>query len=140
VVVAAVAVLGLLGLGSWLPRVALLTGAVALLGLAAINPDAWVAERNIDRYEATGRLDLDYLQGLSADAAPVIVDRLPEDVAACVLLPLPDDRPEDGLLGWNLGRDRAAAAVAGLPGTAAGTDRCAEVWRRFTADPPAQVG
>jgi signal transduction histidine kinase len=140
VVVAAVAVLGLLGLGSWVPRVALLTGAGALLGLAAINPDAWVAERNIDRYEASGRLDLDYLQGLSADAAPVIVDRLPEDVAACVLLPLPDDRPEDGLLGWNLGRERAADAVAGLRGTAARTDGCAEVWRRFSADPPAQVG
>ena len=81
-VVLAIMVAGVLGRGRWLPRIALASGAVALVGLAAINPDAWVAERNLDRYAATGKLDLRYLQTLSADAAPVIVDRLPEDVAA----------------------------------------------------------
>ena len=75
-VVLAIMVAGLLGRGRWLPRIALVSGAVALVGLAAINPDAWVAGRNLDRYEATGKLDLRYLQTLSADAAPVIVDRL----------------------------------------------------------------
>ena len=34
-------------------------------------------------------LDLSYLQSLSADAAPVIAERLPADAAACVLRNLP---------------------------------------------------
>ena len=115
-VVLAIMVAGALGRGSWLPRIALVSGAVALIGLAAINPDAWVAERNIDRYEATGDLDLRYLQSLSADAAPVIVERLPEDVAGCVAagadLQLPeagDPRRRPGLEPGSLarrGRDR----------------------------------
>ena len=46
----------------------------ALLGLAAINPDAWIAEHNLDRYETTGRLDESYLLSLSADAVPVLVE------------------------------------------------------------------
>ena len=96
VVVLLVMVVGGLGHGRWLPRLALVTGAVAVLGLAAINPDAWVAGRNIDRYEATGKLDISYLQSLSADAAPVIADRLPADVAACALRYLPATRAARG--------------------------------------------
>jgi hypothetical protein len=117
VLVLLVMVVGGLGHGRWLPRLALVTGAVAVLGLAAINPDAWVAGRNIDRYESTGKLDITYLQGLSADAAPVIAERLPADAAACALKYLPlnqlsedDDHP----LGWNLGRSRAEDVVADL--------------------------
>ena len=60
-VVLAIMVAGVLGRGRWLPRVALVSGAVALIGLAAINPDAWVAGRNLDRYDATGKVDLRYL-------------------------------------------------------------------------------
>jgi hypothetical protein len=137
-VVVAVMVAGVAGWARWLPRIALVSGALAVLGLAAINPDAWVAGRNIDRYEATGKLDADYLQTLSADAAPVVVERLPEDVAGCVLRPMPSDalaaEQEAGWLGWNLGRARAADAVAGVelaePPGAAG-DECVEVWARL---------
>ena len=117
VVVLLVMVVGGLGHGRWLPRIALVTGAVAVLGLAAINPDGWVAGRNIDRFEATGTLDLRYLQSLSQDAAPVIADRLPGDMAACVLVSLVRDGglgEDDGPLAWNLGRSRAAEAVADL--------------------------
>ena len=117
-VVLAIMVAGALGRGRWLPRIALVSGAVALVGLAAINPDAWVAGRNLDRYDATGNLDLRYLQTLSADAAPVIVERLPDDVAACVLQDLPYNslEPEalDDARAWNLGRSRAEDAVADL--------------------------
>ena len=35
------------------------SGSVALLGLAAVNPDAWIASHNLDRYAETGRVDLD---------------------------------------------------------------------------------
>ncbi len=84
-VVLAVLVLGVLGLASWVPRLALLTGATALLGLLVLNPDAWVAERNIDRYQESGWLDAAYLGGLSDDAVPVLVERLPADLSRCVL-------------------------------------------------------
>ena len=117
VVVLLVMVVGGLGYGRWLPRLALVTGAVAVLGLASINPDAWVAGRNIDRFEAKGEIDLSYLQSLSHDAAPVIADRLPGDMAACVLIALRQDEsgPEDnGPLGWNLGRSRAEEVAADL--------------------------
>ena len=68
-------VLGVLAAGvrlraTWLPRAALLSGAGSLLLLAAINPDAWVAQRNIDRYEETGKVDWYYLRELSDDAVP----------------------------------------------------------------------
>ncbi|GAA1917658.1 DUF4153 domain-containing protein [Nocardioides hwasunensis] len=143
-VVLAIMVAGVAGRGSWLPRIALVSGAVALIGLAAINPDAWVAGRNLDRYEATGKLDLSYLQDLSADATPVIAERLPDDVARCVLglVPWNDMRPEtlDDPRAWNLARSRAEGPLTALgllpaqPGTsyAAGetppVDECAGVW------------
>lgn len=57
----------------WLPRAVVATGLAAVLALAALNPDQFIAERNIDR-SATGdhQLDLGYLAGLSADAAPAL--------------------------------------------------------------------
>jgi two-component system sensor histidine kinase BaeS len=115
VVVLAVMVAGALGRRVWLPRIALVTGAVALLGLAAVNPDAWVADRNIDRWEAKGTLDLPYLASLSADAAPVIADRLPPEIAACALQRLPlhqlNVAHRNDWLEWNLGRQRAEDPV-----------------------------
>ncbi|MCW2737749.1 DUF4153 domain-containing protein [Nocardioides sp.] len=137
-VVLAIAVAGVLGRGRWLPRIALVSGAVALIGLAAINPDAWVAERNLDRYDATGQLDLRYLETLSADATPAIVERLPEEVSGCVLrtLTLSSMRPEvlDDARAWNLGRSRAEDALAriDLPGPPTGRgDECAGVWSAY---------
>jgi two-component system sensor histidine kinase BaeS len=137
-VVLAIMVAGVARRGAWLPRVALVSGAVALLGLAAINPDAWVAQRNIDRWEATGELDLRYLQTLSADAAPVIVDGLPEEVSRCVLQMLPlgslDPQVLDDARAWNLGRSRAEDALARIdvaPMPRSSEDECAGVWSAF---------
>lgn len=88
--------------GGWLPRASVLTGAVTLLALAALNPDSYIASHNVERYRDTGKIDTSYLAGLSADAAPAFTG-LPADVAACVL-----SRPEhDDWLAWNLGRSRA---------------------------------
>ncbi len=92
---------------AWLPRFALVTGVVALLGLAALNPDAWIAERNLDRYAETGKVDWGYLRGLSDDAVPALT-RLPADLAPCALGGR--DAADDGWLEWNLGRARAADA------------------------------
>ncbi len=117
-VVLAIMLAGLFGVGRWLPRVALVSAAVALIGLAAINPDAWVAGRNIDRYDATGKLDTYYLGSLSADAIPVIAERLPVDVAGCVLQWMPGQSFSEEVLGdaraWNLSRQRAEVAVRRL--------------------------
>jgi two-component system sensor histidine kinase BaeS len=83
-VVLAVLVAGVGLCGWWLPRMALLSGAAVLLALAVANSDAWVARHNIERYQATGKVDWDYLRGLSADAAPTLA-ALPVDQATCAL-------------------------------------------------------
>jgi len=107
--VSAVLVAGIGLRGQWLPRMALLTGAALLLGLAIANPDAWIARHNIERYEATGKIDFSYLRGLSLDAAPVLV-ALPPEQAACAL---GDPSPSrDSWTGWNLARARAGDALA----------------------------
>ena len=96
---------------AWLARFALLTGSVALLGLAVVNPDAWIAQHNLDRYAETGRVDWAYLRGLSGDAVPVFV-RQPADLAQCALVGR--DAADDDWLEWNLGRSRAGDALGHL--------------------------
>jgi two-component system sensor histidine kinase BaeS len=97
---------------TWLPRVALISGVVALLGLATNNPDAWIARHNLDRYADTGRIDWTYLRGLSDDAVPVLAD-LPADERSCVLR---GRRPSsDDWLEWNYGRSRAARTLESIP-------------------------
>jgi two-component system sensor histidine kinase BaeS len=136
--VLAVMVAGLLGRGRWVPRVAVVSGAVAVLALAAINPDGWVAGQNIDRFEATGKVDLYYLESLSVDAVPVISERLPADIAECVLAQQLHNGLRSETLSdpraWNLGRERAAAVTTGLdlpfsPHAPGG--RCAQVWEAY---------
>ncbi|GAB2606587.1 DUF4153 domain-containing protein [Kribbella endophytica] len=99
-----VMVAGLTLKAGWLPRAALLSGAGLLLMLAAINPDAWIAEHNVDRYTATGKVDWWYLQSLSDDAVPVLA-KLPDNVEQCALSG--HERSTDDWLEWNLGRHRA---------------------------------
>ncbi|HEX5087014.1 MAG TPA: DUF4153 domain-containing protein [Nocardioides sp.] len=106
--VVAVAVAGLVTWGVWVPRFALVTGVVGLLGLAVINPDAWIAQRNLDRYADTGRVDWSYLRNLSADAVPLFED----ESAAVISCGMPRYwSQDDDWLSWNLGRSRATSAV-----------------------------
>src|ERR671910_560536 len=59
--------------------VALLFVVVAsALAINAMNPDALIASTNLERMEAGKRFDAYYLTTLSADAAPVLVESLPE--------------------------------------------------------------
>jgi two-component system sensor histidine kinase BaeS len=71
--------------GAWVPRAVLGSAAAFVLVFVGLNPDAFVASHNIDRFEAGRELDTAYLARLSADATPVIVERLPADVASCIL-------------------------------------------------------
>jgi hypothetical protein len=107
-----VIVAGLVRWGLWLPRFALVTGVVGLLGIAAINPDAWIAGHNIDRYEQSGKLDWQYLATLSSDAVPTL-HRLPPDLRDCVLSYSAGNAFDDDWLTWNLGRARARHALGG---------------------------
>jgi signal transduction histidine kinase len=93
--------------GWWLPRAALLSAALFLLVGGLVNPEAWVAQRNIDRYVATGKLDARYLSTLGTDAAPTIRSGLPRDLSACIVSARGLPRAEDDALAWNLGRARA---------------------------------
>lgn len=77
-----IALAGVRMAGRWLPRAVLLAGVVALLGLAAMNPERFIAERNIDRYEQSGVLDVRYLLRLSPDAEPALT-RLPDEMREC---------------------------------------------------------
>ena len=110
-VVVGVIVAGIGLRGWWLPRMALLTGAGALLALAIANPDAWIAQHNVERYESTGKIDYAYLRSLSLDAAPTL-SALPPAEAACAL---GDSSPErDDWAGWNLSRARAVDLLADM--------------------------
>lgn len=99
--------------GGWLPRAVVGVAAVALLGLAAVNPDALVLRHNADGALAgtlAEPLDVDYLRGLSADAVPDAAD-LPEPLRSCVLAGRRVPQPVD-LAGWHLGRAQAIDALA----------------------------
>ena len=54
--------------------IAVLVSAAGLLAFSLGNPDRRVAERNIDRWEATGLIDERYLGSLSADVVPALVE------------------------------------------------------------------
>lgn len=102
---------------------------LALVGLNLVAPGAYVAARNVERaidpsLIAPGgetRLDPEYLGVLPDDAVPVLVEalpRLPElDRAAVIRLllerrdVLKSDPAFAGPASWNLGRERARAAL-----------------------------
>lgn len=50
------------------------SAAAGLVAFSLLRPDAMIAERNLERYEQTGKVDTAYLSGLSADAVPVLIE------------------------------------------------------------------
>lgn len=69
--------------GRWLPRAVGVGAVLTVLTLAALNPDAYIARHNVDRFEQTGRIDTSYVGGLSSDADAEF-ERLPVYVRPCV--------------------------------------------------------
>jgi hypothetical protein len=94
----------------WLPRVAIAAAVLALLGLAAANPDRLIAEHNIRQART---VDLEYLGTLSPDAVPGLSGLSP-DGQACVLnrISLDLESAPDDWRGWNLGREQARKVIA----------------------------
>lgn len=95
--------------GGWVPRASLHVGAATVLALALLDPDAMIARHNTSP-DFTGVRDVMYLRGLSADAVPVLAG-LDEPARSCALLGRVAEPPA-GALDWNLGRARAADALA----------------------------
>jgi Domain of unknown function (DUF4173) len=86
---------------------ALVAGFVATLALNVVNPDALIARTNLDR----PHVDAAYLGGLSDDAVPVLLQRLPAlepslRVPLAAALLRRSDRSES-IVGWNASRSRA---------------------------------
>lgn len=96
----------------WLPTTVLFAGVVTLLGLAALNPERMIADRNVDRYERTGQLDVEYLLRLSSDVQPAL-DRLPDDVQMCAVYRAKDRGPwyEFNLSRWRAAHDDPSTAT-----------------------------
>ncbi|WP_410604235.1 DUF4153 domain-containing protein [Amycolatopsis sp. lyj-90] len=110
---------------SWLPRAAIGAAIAALLGLAVLDPERFIADRNIDRIAHGKTLDTRYLSGFSADVVPA-ADRLPEPLRSCVLGPVVTGISEDDWRGWNLSRSLARQT----PVAAASKAECAYSARR----------
>jgi hypothetical protein len=99
---------------AWLARSVVAAGVLALLGLAAVNPDGLIADRNVTRYEQTGRIDESYLATLSADAVPAI-QRLDQPRRDCVLAVIAAEIPQADWRSWSYGREHARELFAKHP-------------------------
>lgn len=75
---------GVVWKSAWLPRVVIGITAAGLLAFTLMNPDALIAQRNVERYEQTGTIDTHYLVTLSPDAVPALA-ALPVNLRDCVL-------------------------------------------------------
>ncbi|MCP2326154.1 uncharacterized membrane protein YidH (DUF202 family) [Hamadaea flava] len=97
----------------WLSRAVLGIWVVMLLGAAALNPEHYIAQHNIERYQAGEKIDLWYLGALSADAVPALVN-LPESARNCVLGDIDRDLREDkdDWYEWNWSREQARHLLA----------------------------
>lgn len=99
----------------WLPRaiVAVTAGGVLVFGLA--SPDALIADQQVSQSQNGKNLDLEYLQGLSADAVPAL-DRLPEPQRSCALEEIARGlRGGEAWYATSLGEVRARAILADRP-------------------------
>lgn len=83
----------------WLPRAVAASAVAVVLAFGLASPDALIAERNVERYETTGRFDLQYARGLSADAVPAL-DRLKEPMRSCALWDIDADLEERAHIPW----------------------------------------
>ncbi|MGF0319086.1 DUF4153 domain-containing protein [Nocardia fluminea] len=91
---------------NWVSRAAIGTALGTLIALALLNPEHLVAERNIDRWQTSGRLDADYLNGLSPDILPAL-DPLPAHLRTPIETSIRYDLDDDHWWSWNWSRNSA---------------------------------
>ncbi len=96
----------------WLPKTAVAVTAAGLIVFTLADPDGLIARENVQRFEETGKLDVAYMSGLSADAVPYLLD-LPEAQLTCIV-PRFDYRLgfEEPWTSANIGRARARALLS----------------------------
>jgi len=101
----------------------IIAGLACIAALHLLNPHALIARVNFDRAAAGAEYDGSYLRTLSADAVPVLLDRLgqlPEEERCRVTEMLAErwsgERP-GGWRTWNLSDWRARRLVRPLTGT-----------------------
>ncbi len=110
-IIVLIMVAGVVPVTRWLPRTAVALWVITLLGLAVLNPDRFIAEKNVARYANHNNSDIWYLSTLSADAAPAL-DKLPAGARECALSQISRDvHDTDDWRGWNLGRVEARKIV-----------------------------
>ncbi|MEV6657869.1 DUF4153 domain-containing protein [Nocardia fluminea] len=90
----------------WVSRAAIGTALGTLIALALLDPEQLVAERNIDRWQTSGRLDADYLSGLSPDILPAL-EPLPAHVRTPIETSIRYDLDDDHWWSWNFSRSSA---------------------------------
>ncbi|WP_239118628.1 DUF4153 domain-containing protein [Paractinoplanes ferrugineus] len=118
-----IAVAGVKWQGRWIPATTVGLAVLMLLGLAALDPEGYVASRNAARYQGSGKIDAWYLRALSADATPALT-KLPDPVRRCTLSWIADDLKEpDPWYAWNLGRQQAREALEELGPAAIGNQK-----------------
>ena len=114
-VIVLIAIAGIRLEAAWLPRVVAMSGAVSMLALGLLNPDGYIAARNVDHFHKTGKLDTAYLQSLSADAVPAL-DDLPEPQRTEVLAGIAHGvKGGDSWTSYNVSRARARALLRRHP-------------------------
>jgi hypothetical protein len=96
----------------WIARSAVALGMVALLVLAVVNPEGYIARHNVERWQVTGRLDTRYLEGLSTDAVDAI-RALPQPERGCVLTVIMSRVGADDWRSVNVSRAAARSELAG---------------------------
>lgn len=109
-----------LGVGSnrqWLVAGASLAGLALVVVANVMNPEAFVARRNVDRASEGAELDIDYLSGLSDDVLPVVTDAIDDQTDPIprgdLLVALRCGEDADGVAALNLAARRASGLRAG---------------------------
>ena len=108
----------------WVPRAVVVVSALGMLAFTLIRPDAFIAERNVERFQETGKIDLSYLSGLSPDAVPALAT-LREPERSCALASLRYELAQsESPWSWNLARNTAREVLSKTPEGATALQNC----------------
>lgn len=121
---AMVAVAGARTSGAWVPRGIVAFSALTLVVFTLARPDALIAERNVERFAATGNIDASYLSSLSPDAVPAL-SSLPEPHRSCALVGFRSELSHgEFVLSFNAARDAAREVLHNTPESATALETC----------------